>query len=99
MPRESQNRKNEREERAAVVHTTHERSGWKCQAADLPTGMKCFGDLECDEIVSRARYPGGHLDRSNTQSLCQGHNQWKEDHPAQAKALGLARSWGVMDVD
>jgi hypothetical protein len=53
----------------------------------------CFGRLEKDEVVSRAR-GGSPLELANVQILCALHNTWKEDHPELAIALGYARhSW------
>lgn len=92
MPRESKKRIAERPERARVRAVTLERQPY-CAARDMSTGVECGGDLETDEIVSRARRPGGHLDDTNTQTLCHVHNGWKEDWPDKAKELGLARSW------
>jgi hypothetical protein len=54
---------------------------------------RCMGALEKDEVVSRAR-GGSATDEANTQILCTIHNRWKEDHPVEAEALGVARhSW------
>jgi 5-methylcytosine-specific restriction endonuclease McrA len=92
--RESRKRQAERDARRQVRETTLARNGWRCVAADLDTGVPCGGPLEVDEIVSRARRPGGHLDVANTQVLCARHNVWKETEPERAIELGLARhSW------
>jgi 5-methylcytosine-specific restriction endonuclease McrA len=91
---ESRKRQAERDARRQVRETTLARDGWRCVAADLDTGVPCGGPLEVDEIVSRARRPGGHLDVANCQATCSVHNVWKEDNPERAIELGLARhSW------
>jgi hypothetical protein len=96
LKRESRKRQAERDARHAVRQETLERDRWRCVAADLDTGIPCGGPLEVDEIVSRARRPGGHLDPTNTQVTCRSHNQWKENEPVRAIELGLARhSWDV----
>lgn len=91
---QSARRKAEAPTRAAVRQEVLDRDGHRCQAAGIPEAGPCWGPLDVDEIVSRARRPGGHLDPSNCQALCRGHNGWKEDHPEAALRLGLARhSW------
>lgn len=68
-----------------------ERDGWTCQARGLEGVGRCWGPLEVDEVKSRAR-GGDPLDVDACQTLCRYHNQWKEDHPAEAIRLGLAKS-------
>jgi hypothetical protein len=96
LKRESRKRQAERDARRQVREETLARDGWRCVAADLDTGIPCGGPLDVDEMVSRARRPGGHLDASNTNVLCRSHHEWKHTEPARAYELGLARhSWDV----
>lgn len=98
LPRESAKRKAERPVRDAVRAAVKERDGGcvahhLVEAGQIPRSA-CWGQIETDEIVSRKRRPGGHLDETNCQALCTGINRWKEDKPRRAIELGLARnSW------
>lgn len=97
LPRESPRRIAERAERKAVRAEVLARDGHECQAKGLPVDVvgACFGPLEVDEIVSRAR-GGDYLNADHCQALCRFHNGWKEDHPALAIELGLAlNSWDI----
>jgi 5-methylcytosine-specific restriction endonuclease McrA len=90
----SRKRQSEQAAREQVRRLVMVRDQYTCQAKHIQDGPPCWGPLEVDEIVSRARRPGGHLDVDNCQVLCRGHNQYKEDDPAWALRHGLARnSW------
>jgi len=87
----SPKRQAEKDERRAVIDATHARSGGRCEARELVPEVECGGPLDCDELAPRSLYPGGHLDLTNTQSLCRRHHDWKETHPTEATARGLMR--------
>lgn len=55
----------------------------------------CFGSVNGHEIVKRSQ--GGSLtDLDNIVLLCNRHNDYLEDHPREARELGLVRSnWEV----
>lgn len=94
----SKKRQGEAEERRVVRQIVFARDGHRCAAKGLPNAkgepFSCYGRLEIDEIVSRARRPGGHLDPDNCQVLCSFHNTYKEDQPDWAIKHGLAKnSW------
>lgn len=91
LRRVSPKRAAEAKARAAVIASTHERSGWRCEARDLVPEVTCWGRLDCDESAPRSLYPGGHLDLDDTQSLCRAHHTFKELNPERARALGLMR--------
>jgi hypothetical protein len=91
---ESPTRRGERAARAAVIAATHARSGYRCEARLLVPEVECAGRLDCDEVMGRGRRPGGHLDVTNTQSLCRAHHDWKDAYPIRARELGLSKSYG-----
>lgn len=96
LAQQSSKRKAETTTRTNLRKEVLERDGYTCQAKHIQEGPECWGPLEVDEIVSRARRPGGHLDPENCQVLCRGHNRYKEDDPEWALRHGLARnSWDV----
>lgn len=93
MRRQSRNRRLEATVRLRVTLAAFERDGYVCYLKGKDAG-KCMGPLVGHERISRARYPGGHLDVDNVITLCACHNQWVEDNPAAALANGAAKnSW------
>lgn len=86
----SKKRKAETGARRATVAAVVARDGG-CVAAFRGAPGACIGPLTAHEVVKRSQ-GGSHLDPSNCVALCWGHNSWVEDHPAQARALGLVRS-------
>lgn len=92
----SKKRRDEQGEREALRQLVLVRDNFTCtvKAKGITDGPPCWGPLEVDEIVSRARRPGGHLIFDNCQVLCRGHNRYKEDDPDWALRHGLAKnSW------
>ena len=80
--------------REAVRKEVLARDNYTCQAKGREGAGKCWGRLEVDEIISRARKTGGELNPDNCQVLCHGHNILKEDDPDWAIRVGLAKhSW------
>ena len=74
------------------------REKWVCAVSNLiPT--RCFGEINGHEILSRARAgrtDENLLDMSGIILVCNHHNSWIEDNPAEAHALGLTKhSWEV----
>lgn len=91
LPVESEKRKRERPTRAKVAAAAKARG---CAGRELVPEVACWGPLDADEIVSRGRRPGGHLDPDNVWGLCRGHHEWKGLHPDEAHARGLwPHSW------
>lgn len=89
----SKKRAGERRKRLDVTKAAFARDRG-CVAMDRVPEVKCGGPLDPDEIVSRARRPGGHLDLDNVQVLCRAHHDWKHEHPIEAVERGLsAHSW------
>lgn len=89
----SEKRKSEAQLRREVVQAAIDRDR-ECVAKGRVPGVPCWGPLVGDEYVSRARWPGGHLELDNVQAMCVRHNGWKEDHPDDAIELDLAaHSW------
>lgn len=91
LARQSARRRSERAARSAVVEAARRRDGGRCVAAELVPEIECWGPLDGDEIVLRSGRPGGHLDVDNVQTICRGHHEWKDRHPAEAVARGLRR--------
>lgn len=90
----SKKRQDEKPERDKVREAVLKRDDFTCQARGITDGPDCWGPLDIDEIISRARMPGGHLNIDNCQVLCRGHNLYKEDDPLWALRHGLAKnSW------
>ena len=72
------------------------RDKWVCSVPHLiPT--RCWGAVNGHEILSRARAgrtDENLLDVSGIILVCNHHNTWIEDNPAEASALGLTKhSW------
>lgn len=69
------------------------RDGPSCWAKDKLSHL-CAGPMTGHEVISRARYPDGHLDVDNVRLVCAWANDWCEDHPDEAIERGLTRhSW------
>lgn len=93
IPNRSMKRLEEQASRRLVVDAALHRDG-SCRGREAVPEVTCQGPLDVDEIVSRARYPGGHLDLDNVQVLCRAHHDWKHAEPEAAVERGLARwSW------
>lgn len=89
----SPKRRRQQKKRLQAVWTVVARDGPECRAKHLDIG-RCMGPVNGHEVISRARYPGGHLDPSNIILLCAFHNGYCEDNPARALELGLTKnSW------
>lgn len=87
-----------KQRKEALVARFGPREKWVCSVSHLiPT--KCFGDVNGHEILSRAR--AGRTDKNLLDTdgiilVCNHHNSWIEDFPAEAHALGLTKhSWEV----
>lgn len=77
--------------RRAVVAEVVARDG-RCVPAFRGAPGPCTGPLTAHEVVKRSQMRDAHLDPANCLASCWGHNSWIEDHPADARALGLVRS-------
>jgi hypothetical protein len=64
-----------------------------CQAASLVPEVKCQGQLDPHEPLTRAR--GGSItDPDNLIWLCRAHHSWVHSEPTKAHELGLLQhSW------
>lgn len=62
------------------------RDDWRCQLRDGSAGQ-CFGPLTVHHL--RKASQGGKYEASNLVTLCARHNDWVEDEPAKAYAMGL----------
>jgi hypothetical protein len=79
---------------------------WKCEfwdivkaahVTELPSTGRCYGAVNGHEILSRAlagRTDENLLDIEHQRRLCNFHNGWCDDHPIEARAIGLAISYG-----
>jgi hypothetical protein len=72
----------------AVTRQVFERDGYRCQIAPL-VEEPCFGRLTPHHLKKEGQ--GGEHSMSNLIAACVFHNDWVEDHPIKAKALGLVR--------
>lgn len=74
--------------RNALTQKVFERDSFTCQIASL-VAEPCFGRLTPHHLKKESQ--GGPHTMSNVIAACVFHNDWVEDHPTQAKALGLVR--------
>jgi hypothetical protein len=58
-----------------------------CQAKSL-VAMPCYGPLTYHHLTKASH--GGAYSEANGLALCARHNTWVEDHPVEARAIGLA---------
>jgi hypothetical protein len=63
------------------------RDKYKCQAANLARGVKCYSALELDHIIPRGR--GGNDTLDNVWALCTKCHTVKHGEPWAATVLGL----------
>lgn len=85
------------EQRRDVVAAVLERDK-RCMARAYGAPGQCMGALVAHEVVKRSQMRDAHLDVENCLAVCWFHNGWIEDHPPDAKALGLVRSnWEPTD--
>ena len=74
-------------ERGAVREAVFERDGYRCRIGPLVPDVPCAGRLSPHHL--RKASAGGKFDLDNLWTACIRHNDWVEDHPAQAGTLGL----------
>jgi hypothetical protein len=90
----SQNTRERIPERQVVREEAIRRAGGRCQMRDVVPEVRCWGDLEVDEVCSRGVNPGGQYDVDNTQVACSAHHQWRTREPEEARKRGLRlESW------
>ena len=97
----SEKRAGEQPARREVVRQALERDGYRCQFWEhcdragvwTPFGpvppLPCSATLDVHEVIPRSVWAKGHLELSNTVTLCRAHHDWVGDHPAAAHKLGL----------
>lgn len=88
----SSRRKGQASARRAVVAEVVARDGGRCVPAFRGAPGACSGPLTAHELTKRSQMRDAHLDASNCVASCWFHNGWIEDHPADARALGLVVS-------
>ena len=84
LRRRSQKREDAAEEEALVRLAVFVRDRWGCRLASLGG---CWGDPTPHHL--RKAHEGGPYSLENLICLCVGHNRWVEDHPPEARRLGL----------
>jgi len=72
--------------RREVREAVFERDGYRCQIAPL-VDSPCFGPLTYHHLHKEGQ--GGKYTMENGLTACAFHNDWVEDHPDEAQALGL----------
>jgi hypothetical protein len=82
----SDKRRGELPERARVRELVFQRDGYRCQIAPL-VPEPCFGPLTYHHLQKEGQ--GGAYTEANGIAACSFHNDWVEDHPDKAAALGL----------
>lgn len=93
----SKKRRSQLVERAAVRSTVLARDV-VCQAQRLVPELMCVGPLDVHEIIPRSAWPQAWLTPEACILICRNHHQWVDNHPAQARALGLhGSSWDRPD--
>lgn len=84
--RRAQREMAEREEvRATVIAET----GGKCVAVSILPG-RCWGGIECHELIDRSVRPGVHLDPDYTVTICHAHHMAVSDDATLAREVGLS---------
>lgn len=80
----SKAREDDVERRWQVRHAVFVRDGWRCRLEGLGG---CWGPPTPHHL--RKSQEGGPYVEENLVCLCAGHNTWVEDHPPEARRLGL----------
>ena len=65
------------------------RDGRRCRIAPFLPDTKCFGPPTVHHLLKESQ--GGAYEEENLITACAWHNDWVEDHPTEATALGLVR--------
>ena len=86
----SDKRREELPERDRVRANVYKRDGYKCRIAPFLPDDPCMGRLTPHHLKKAGQ--GGAYNEENLISACAHHNDWVEDHPDEAKALGLVVS-------
>lgn len=101
----SDKRKRENIEREAMSLKKFGERPWECRFHDFTTandadlmhrvaelgGLNCHGEVNRHEIIKASAWRAGRLDPDNVTTLCNFHNGWVEDHPIEARKLGLSK--------
>lgn len=82
---QSDRRRDERDERAAVAAAAAVRDG-HCALSGLGD---CWGPSDAHELVRRSALPGSHLDPRMVIRLCRHHHAIDDDDPRRAEQLGI----------
>lgn len=95
IARESDKTRRQRPTRRRALAIVAARDGVRCAAVGrIPHGHVCGGPLDGHELISRGRWPGGHLVPANIILVCRVAHCWIDDHPVEAVERGLlAHSW------
>lgn len=96
-----------RAEVSALARARDARRGG-CQASALSlrhvAAVQCstevMHELDTHEVIPRSAWAGGWLALDNVLMVCRAHHRWIDEHPAEARALGLhAESWEWASVE
>lgn len=90
ISRVSKRRAGQTAERRRVVEQVIARDR-VCIPAAVGAPGRCIGPLTAHELVKRSQMRDAHLDPANCVASCWYHNSWVEDHPNDARALGLVK--------
>jgi hypothetical protein len=96
-------RQGENRERARVLLAKYGPKPWKCRfeeyaaTADMALqhwlihsgAMKHHGRVNGHELKKASAWRAGRMDPDNVVPMCNFHNGWIEDHPIEAKQIGL----------
>jgi hypothetical protein len=91
LKRVSDKRRDEKPERDLVREAVFARDGHCCRIAPFLPDTSCFPPGELTYHHLRKPHDGGQYTEDNGITACPFHNDWVEDHPKEADALGLAQ--------
>lgn len=78
-------------ERRSVWEEVLDRDKRQCRIAPFLPDEPCYGPLTPHHVKKASA--GGTYTAANLVTACAHHNDWVEDHPAEAEALGLVKRW------
>lgn len=85
----SDKRREQIPEREQVRKAVLRRDGEKCRIAPFLPDLPCYGRMTVHHLWKAGQ--GGPYTEANLVAACAFHNDWVEDNPEPAKALGLTR--------
>lgn len=86
---ESSPRGRERRARATAAGKVAKARDGGCIVAAMVPEVECWGPLDPQHVIPRGVRPSLADDPANIVAACRGHHQWIEEHPVEARAMGV----------